>query len=354
MLALSISVRRRVTRFTRAAALLLMLSGCAINALRTEAAADVATKSQVAAGASRLYLQRVAETRTATDLDLIALDPACAPNHPYPRLIPRLELVKDPKLPPRGWLCAPSPQPGVTSPVPLMLAPIGSELEPTLLLVNALGAYGSAITEILEKKGADPAGDIASALMLARSAEGLLRAGFGGDAVVPAADDTRLTALTDFISFLTELRNEADKVAQLRALIDEDPGSATLIASLRNHLQAWEIGRRSDANLRFVIAGALLGQSARIDPPLPASQRREFAQVYYTQAAARIDAAKLAPAIDETLAGIAEADSSFREVLKENPKLSPKQRKRLAEITRERLVRAFDSLAALVLAAKGA
>ena len=246
-----------------------------------------------------------------------------------------------------------SAQVGLTSPAPLILAPIDPDLEPTLLVIDALGAYGSAIAEILDTKEPDASGDITNALTFARSAENLLRAGFGGKPVLPAADDKRLAALTDFIAFLSELNAEADKVVQLRKLIAQDSGSASLVASLRNHLAAWEVGRRSDANLRFVIAGALLGQSARIDPPLPAGQRREFAQIYYAQSSARIDAAKLAPALDETLAGLAEADDSFRAILKQNPKLSSKQRRRLADITRQRLIRAFDFLTALLVAAKG-
>lgn len=332
---------------------MMALMGCATNALRIEYATDVAAKAELAAAASRQYLVEIDKARVAANLELVASDPACVPNAAYVRRQANLSAIRSLETPPRGWLCAAAPTPGVTYDDAISLAPLGADLEPTFVLIDAVGAYSAAITKIVDEKGPDPVQDLTDALALARSAEGLLQALAGGTPVVPAADDKRLAAVTGLIAFITELRTEQSKVERLRHFLANDNAEAGLIIALQNHLDGWETSRKSDENLRFVLASTLVGQAQRIDPPLPQVQRRAFAKAYYDSAAARIVSGRLKPALDGVLDEVAAADEDFRRVLAENPRLNSEEKKRVAEIARERMGRAFDALTRLVLSFKG-
>ena len=334
-------------------ALAISLIGCATNALRIEYASDVAAKGKVAAAASRDFLVKVDATRVAANIDLIAVDPACVPNTAYVRRQPLLVRFKNPDKPPRGWLCAPQAIAGVTYDDSFSLAPLGGDLEPTFVLIDALGAYSAAITAILDDKGPDPVKDLTDALGLARSADGLLHALAGGTAIVPAADDPRLSAVGKFIQFVSDLRTEQDKAKRLKLLTDSPEGSADIVRALRRHLAVWELSRKADEGLRFALSGILIAKAQAAEPPLRMAQRRDFARSYYDRAAAVVTSAKLKPALDAVLTEVGDADADLRRVIVEHPKLNETERRKLAQITRERVGRAFDTLTQLVLAFKG-
>ena len=327
------------------------LGSCGLNQIRIGYAGDVAAKGKVAAAASRDFLVTVDQTRIAANLDLIAMDPACAPLQTYVRRQPDLRAFKDPANPPRGWLCATAAVKDVTYDQPFSLAPLGGDLEPTFVLIDALGAYASGLAAIVDEKGDDPIGDLTDALALVRSAEGLLDSLSGAAPVVPSADDKRLAAIKGFAQFLVDLQNEKTKADKLKKYV-ESQGSADTIRALRDHLSAWELSRRSDANLRFVLAAVLINGAQAADPPLPAERRRAIAKNYYDRAAARVSSAKLKPAIDAVLVELGAADDDLRRVLHDKPNLTAAERARLAEITRERIGKAFDLLTALVTSFK--
>lgn len=326
------------------------LSSCAMNPLRIETARDVAGSAQVAVAATRSYLDTVEEARLRASLDVIGLDPNCVAGA-YMLRNPKLTQVRDPRTPPRGWLCSATKRPD-TNPVPLAVGPITPELEPTLALVEALGSYADAITKIVDQKDPDPGKDLTDAFRLARAAEDLLRVGIGGTAVLPAADDQRLAAVTGFINLIALLDRERDQVEKLRILTQEKETGA-LITAMRDHLANWELSRKTNANLSYVIAGLMYGRSSQIDPPLPAATRRDYADAYFAASEPLISSAKLQPALDRSLAEVADADVELRDTLASNPRLTDKQKQRLSELTRERLITVFNSLTKLLTAAKG-
>lgn len=326
------------------------LSACAINQLRVESARGVAGAATVATAATRSYLDQVDAAQVRVSLDLIALDPNCT-DRSFVQRTPQLALVRDPAQPPRGWLCRPQAS-AATFPQFIRIGPVTPELEPTLAAVDALGAYGAAITDMLDEEAPDPAKQLADAFELARSAELLLRTGFGGTALVPAADDKRLIAVTGFISLIATLDRERDQVRRLRIIASETDSTA-LIAALREHLSNWETSRKSSAGLSYVIAGTLYGHSARVDPPLPAAVRRAYAAAYYSSSAPLIQNAKLHVVLDRSLGELADTDIEYRAALADYPRLSAKQKKRLRELTRARLIAVFSALTNVITAAKG-
>ena len=332
-------------------ALALMLNGCALNALRVEIAGSVAAQAKTATAAAQAYLGTVQDARQASNSDLIGIDGQCAPDRAYVRIKPDYAAFRaggDVS----GWLCAREAS-AETFPTPLDLAPIDRDLDPDFALINALGAYGDAITGILADKSGDPTPDILGALALAQSGEKLIDAVTGAKPIIPGADDPRTKAATDLITLLGQLANEQHQVNRLK-LLTASPGSATLIHTLRDHLANWELGRRTDNNMRLIVAKIMFAQIMAGNPAPGPSARQQALADYYARNRQTYATASLGAAIDATLAEFAATDQHLRDVLRDHPKLSAKDRAEIGRITRQRLTAAFNSLASLILAFKGA
>lgn len=334
--------------------LVTLMSGCATNALRLEYAGNVASQGKISAAASKEYLGTVDASRVAANLDLIALDPDCSPNTAFLKISPSLSAIKDPKSPPRGWLCARTHVAGQTFETPISLAPIANELEPTFVMITALASYSEAISEILDQEAIDPGAEFEEALALGRAAEGLIVAVSDGAPNIPAADDPRVAAISGFLSFVGELAAEADKVKQLRLFAASEKGNGAIIAKLRSDLADWELSRKADENTRYLQTQLLLKLNLEVEPPLPSAQRRDVAKAYYDRAAAVNSSARLFSALDATLQELADADADLRRVLAEKPNLTLAEKRKIAQLNRARVIRALQALTDLVTSFRGA
>lgn len=326
--------------------ILVAVAGCATNTLRVEAAKDVATKGKAVADASRSYLDQVERMRYAYNVEIIAADPACQGERATVRQPPRNSSIINPRRPPRGWLCTTLP---ASAPARhgLMLNNIHDELAPTIALVESLSAYSAAITDVLEAPHSDPAADFDHAIETANAAKDLIEA-LGGS--VGGLTKERTDAVRGFISFVSELSQEADTVARLRRLAQPEGGAGQLIAMLRRHLGTWEESRASQESAAVDLSSVLLRASTNPRAPLTADQRRQFAQTYYDRLYAQNTSGQVKEALDHALAALATAETGYRELLRDNPNLSSKQRARRAEIIRQRLTRALQTATALITA----
>jgi hypothetical protein len=326
----------------------LALSACAINALRTDYAGKVGSQGQLVAAGATQFLDRVDEARTKVSVEMIAADPACGNSPALFRNRPSLD------QPAPGWLCAYPGTGEAAATSSLSLRPIAPELEPTLETIAALSAYSEALSEIVDADIPDAAKPLNDALALARAAEGTLRALAGGTAIVPAADDKRLTAITGFISFLGQLRGEADHVRAIREVIIANPqGAAPIIAALREHLELFNNQMRADDGLRSGISGALLRRVVDARPPLASDARRKAAETYYSLAQTARASGRIYPALGNALNKLEEADSDLRRVLVDNPRLTAKERRRISELNRQRVIDALNHITAVITAFRG-
>ncbi|MDF7776950.1 hypothetical protein P1X14_16960 [Sphingomonas sp. AOB5] len=338
-------------------ALGLALGGCALNALQVEYAGNVSAKGKIAVAATRTYLGKVSASRELANLDLVGLDANCMPDIAYLRMEPALfqKDAKGEEIPvaslPRGWLCDAEEKPG--SNIAFSLAPIGRELEPTIELLDSLSLYFEAIDKILTPQGPSPKDDLAAAISLAQSGDALLHAIVGGKPVLPAKDSARSKAILGFGNFLAELLAEDDKARQLQRLAASDAGSAQLVAALLDHLRAWEDSRASNERTRTITAFVIMDRQLRGKQVMTPSARQDVVKTYYTRAAADLEASRLYPALAGALKELDEADAALRRVLAGGNRLTDADRIKLARITRDRVGRAFDTLAALILSFRG-
>jgi hypothetical protein len=326
--------------------ILIAVAGCATNALRVEAAKDVASKGKAVAEKSTAYLDQVERLRYAFNADIIAADPACHGDRATYRELPRDATITNPRRPPRGWLCT-TLRAGERASHGVMLGRVNADLEPTILLVESLGAYSAAITDVLEAPHSDPAADFDHAVETANAAKGLIEA-LGG--TVGFLTTERTDAISGFIGFVAELSQEQDTVRRLRLLAQPEGGATRLIATLRRHLTTWEISRQSEERMGLRLAEIMLTASTNPRAPLDADQRRQFAQNYYDRLRAQEASGDVKKALDRALKAFGDAESEYRELLRDNPNLTPRQRARRAAIIRERLTRGLRVATSLLTA----
>lgn len=326
------------------------LAGCATNALRVEYARTVGSEGKAAAQASREFLAQVDIVRREANVELVAADPACHTQPAIVRQVPRISAREQ-----RGWLCIPPGWRGDSS-YKFSVLPLGPRLNPTLDLVAALSSYADALTLIVDAKPSEPLKPLLDALETARSVQALLQAAGGNTAgPVPAADDPRLKAVTGFVTLLTELSDEAGKVRSLRAVIAAHPdGAGSLIAALRADLRGWNRSRASDQLLRQTVLEAIVQRTVDRRPPASVEERRAALNSQYALADRHEASIELYGALVRVLDELQASDAALRRVLVDNPQLDAKERRRVAEINRQRLVRALDAVTALITSFRGA
>ena len=328
----------------------LLLSGCAIDALRVETATEVSTKGRVALAVAHDELARIAAQREALNLDYVGLDSACAPAQANLRLAPQL----DPRHPlaaqPRGWLCAATPIPQGT--VRLSLKPASRELAPALLVLDGVGQYLSAITAIVAEEKPTTAADFTETIGALHSAEALIRAGARSEqaTLLPPASNDTVKAIADLIGLVDQLNLEHRQVRSLRELVASNNAAGELIAAAQNVLGNWEVARSADASARSTIALFVMTNYLQAKQPPASEQRRQLVKDYYARADAEVDDAALGAAVSCAFAALAAADSELRSELQKNPNLSASKRAELARLTRRRVASAFDALTTVITA----
>lgn len=326
------------------------LTSCATNTLRVDYARTVGTQGRATAEASREFLNRVDIARREANIELVAADPACHTEPAIVRRSPRVHANGD-----RGWLCVPrgwKPDPSYN----FSLHPLTPQLEPTFDLIAALSSYAEALTEIVDTKPSDPLKPLLDALATARAVQGTLQAvrNRTGEPI-PAADDPRVAAVSGFVGFLTELSDEADKVRRLRQVLAKHPeGARPLIQALREDLRGWNRIRAGDELLRSTIVEAIVQRTIDRRPPASVAERREALSSYYTLADAHRASAQVYPALTKVLDELESADRDLRRVLVETPNLNPKEKRKVAEMNRQRIVRALEGVTALITSFRGA
>ncbi|HTU11662.1 MAG TPA: hypothetical protein VMG08_12290 [Allosphingosinicella sp.] len=336
--------------------ILVAAAGCATDPLRIEYAQSASAKGKAAATASRTFLDRVEAGRQALSIDLVAADPACA--RPDQRAMVRIQALTDRNAPARGWLCVPRGWNGSGQDIDISRAPLANdpEMRATLGLIDALSTYSDALAEVVGRTGEDPAAALNDAFSTARAIQGFLLAATGTEkGPIWAADDPRAEAITGFVTFLGELAHQRAQVNALREVIENNPDvTSVTIATLRESIQSWESVRNSEDGLRIAASEVLLNGILNKQPPATAAARREAMRADYDRKAESDTARQVAPALYVLLDAFAQADADLRRILPENGPLNARERRRVAEIARQRIVRALERVTALITAFAGA
>jgi hypothetical protein len=333
----------------------LLISGCATNALRVEYAANVGAEGKAAVEAARAFGNKAAAAQRIANIELAVADPACGTLAPRVRAKPNL----DPKSSAEGWLCLPEGQNVAAEDFSqFSLDDPRRTLTPLFAAVDSLVAYTDVLAEIASEEPPDVSASIADALGTASAFEGAILALLGAPpdkAVVPESDDKRVAAVAGFAQMLADLSKEQSQVDALRKVINDRPeGASALIKSLRSKLRFLETGRSGNAAIVSALNAAQVQKTLSVRPPLSASDRRAALETYYSRQAAYDSESVIYPAVVKLIDTLGQSDEDLRRVIRKDPKLTDKERRLLAEITRERVVRALQSFTALLNSLSGA
>ena len=172
---------------------------------------------------------------------------------------------------------------------------------------------------------------------------------------MPSATDARVTAAASLVNFLDGLIRESNTVDRLRKALAERPdGVDGIVKPLEQQVRSWERAREGDASLRIAVSGWAAARIVNKRPPTPDDERRNALVAYYATRDAMTAEERFAPALIDALEAVRQADSDFRRVLAPHPQLTRAERRQLRVISRERLVTAFDRIAALASAIRSA
>jgi hypothetical protein len=328
---------------------LLMTAGCATNALRVEYGQTVVDKGKAATAASRTFINQVDQGREELEIELIAADPLCGrtPNQAFVRAQPR----SGARAPASGWLCAWSATYG---PYSIARGRPDDQINRSIELIDAITAYTAALSEVLDEEVADPAVAFSNALATGLAVQNAVTAVTGGEGPLPGANDPRVVAVRGFISFVSDLAEEAHRVRGLRAVVSRHPqGAEPLIESLRGDLEDWEDRRKTQAIMMQEINDRLVAAALR-GTPMTVAQRREVLRANYDRAAKNRAGALLRPALIQLLDAFQKADRDFRRIIVEDPELNDRENRRIAELNRQRIVEGLERVTALITAFRGA
>lgn len=320
----------------------LILSGCATNAIRLEAASAVQGRSREAVAATASYFDAIEQRRREAAAALVASDASCLPATPL-----RIQVPITPSAP-AAPLCLSSetPTPGYTA----FEIDIGSSprtvLEPRIALIAAISDYADALAAILDAPKTDVSAEITA---FADQADRLARftnfvAGTDLPNVNAAVASEQGQSLVALISFAHELAREARQTREVRALVVERGAVVDrALASLSAQVMTW--GRGAARNADDLYGNALFRTYIRNRASLSADQREQLAgRVFAAREAAKdgpARAAQVADAIDLA----AKAQASLRDALA--GRLTPAQRRAAARLNIDRITRALGLIASL-------
>ena len=329
--------------------LLAGLSGCAINALRVEYAGNVGAAGTAAAVGLREFLDFAQQTRNEANIEIIVADPACN----QPSAIFREPLIISSKTPKVGDFCRQLSKTDDPKKVTrFSTADPAEDLEPAFQLINVLVDYTDTLADIAAEQPVDAARRIDTGLETAQALEDAFNALVGRQtATIPALDDPRVVAVKGFLDLVLKLKNEADQVAQLRSILADRPmGAKPMIGALKKTMFIWENSRKNDSLLRLGVSKILIKRVLEGTSIAQSNERREALRMdYAARAKARADD-RLYPAVTQLLSELQNADEDFRRVIVKDPTLTKAERRKLAEITRQRIVSALQTFTALLKA----
>lgn len=340
-----------LSQFGRLAPLLLMagLGGCAINALRVEYAGNVGAAGQVAAAGARQFLSLAEQTRSEANIEIIVADPACAQSG----AIFKPDLTVASAMPRTGDFCRQmTPQDDAKNVARFVTIDPTEDLAPALDLIEVLIGYTDTLADIADEQPVDASKRIDQTLETASAIEEAFLALLGRQGgKTPTPDDPRIVAVKDFLGLVLTLKTEKDQVEQLRAVLAKNPnGAKPMIKELQRSLLAWEISRKNDSLLRTGVAKILTKRVVDAVPPAKPTERREALRMEYSARAKAKTEDKFYPGVKRMLAELESADADFRRVIVKDPALTKAERRKLAELTRQRVVAALQTFTGLLRA----
>ncbi len=308
------------------------LSGCALNDIRVDRAATMAEAGRAATQASGTFMKAAQDSWRETIVEVVAYDPACA--------LPSPQIQNGGKRSPQVKLC---PITAGASSAPLT-AVSHRELLPSLATLDAIAGYLDAVDAIVRREPADLAGSLANARSDVEAVLGLVAPGTG----LPAFDETQTKALNDALTLIATLALKADQVHDLRRL-ELAPDALQFdetIASLKAANDHWGnvLGAAS------LTQAAVLSAAYRRSPPAAMDDRRIAVRRQLELYELKERAPELAGRLNQLAEAFRTAHADYLALLPggSKAKLSSKEKRKIADLTKQRVRVALHSAVTLI------
>ncbi len=326
---------------------MLLLAGCATDTVRIERAGEVVQQGQPLIAASNALLDNIVDVSQQASIEMALADPLCD--------WPELRIATGT---PAASLCDPQSSSFTT------ITRIDREsVAPMLKLIAALSAYVAAVDSIVADSPTDAGINLADARSQIESIAGGIAAIAGVPDPVAALTDDQKAALTGIAAMLDRLARERAQAGQLLALEANAPDLRATTAALRRDLVNWsKLALMSDLQTLQDVQ-TLRWQRDRLSRSNPKPTRAERA-AWLSDAerrallgrrvdiASRLTAANRLPATLSAAVGDFEAAHDQYLNILENKDLTPENRARKAEVTRQHLRESLALLAQTIAAFK--
>jgi hypothetical protein len=340
-------MKRYLVLLTGMAALL--VSACAGNKLRVDAAADVQTASDALVTRATAALDEAKARRLQANAALVASDPSC---EPLARIVVQRRTGRGGggKTP----LCASSSVPRLGYQLDVLdLRPISEEaLKPTILLISAVGDYGAALGKIAARPNADISKELGSLAGKASSAAAIANGLLGTnlpDAEKQLATDQAKTAVA-LLQFFADLAVEQRKVRDINRYVAEHGDEVeAILPQLATQLSNWILAvSQGDAQ---IYQNSLVRAYRNERSKWSYDQRLAFATRVNESRAESAAAPARMRALTQALTDFKDAQADLRRKLRGD--FTPEEKRRMGQIANQRMLEALDLVAKTVIAFGG-
>jgi hypothetical protein len=323
----------KLKRTILSATVCLSVSGCATNAIELDRAATMSDAGRVAGAATLDMANRSVKANRDTIIEIVTYDPNCK--------IPRPEITLSDK--PGIKLCDPDDQSDSIS----FARQTRKDLLPTLAVIEGITSYLDAVDEILAREPIDLVGSLTNAKSDLEAISTIT--GGGGK---PLLSDEQTAAVTSVSQLVQVLLSEAEKGGDLRELEkNRQKDGASVEASvkaLKTLNTQWFTGLQGYLKTQKTLATTSFEKA----PPSDLDRRRAAIARLYDIHDQIESAPELKAKVDELADTFAQAHKEYLELLPagSKAKLTPAEKRKHAELIKQRVRAALHSLASLVSA----
>ena len=325
----------------------LLIGGCAIDRVRIERAGEVVEQGGPLIAASSDLLNTIAATSREASIELALADPLCD--------WPEINIATGT---PATSLCDPASSSHVT-----FTRIETTSFAPTVQLIAALSGYVAAVDAVVTDSASDQRMNLAKAKATIEGIIGGISSATGAHNPVAGLGANQQAALNGIVAMIDTLARESDQARQLHAVEANSPKLREVTAALRRDLENW-------SNLALISELDTLqtvqtmrwqrDRMLRLKPSRTSDERRSLLDDNSRRALlnrrleteGRLVAARQLPkTLSQAVSDFEAAHDSYVNAL-EDKALTPENRRRVAQVTRERLRESLALLAQTIAAFK--
>lgn len=325
----------------------LLVGGCAMDRVRIERAGEVVDQGGPLVAASSALLNNIAGTSREASIELALADPLCD--------WPEINIATGT---PAASLCDPASSSHVT-----FTRIDATKFEPTVQLIAALSGYVAAVDAVVTDSASDERINLAKAKATIEGIIGGISSVTGAPNPVAGLSPDQQTALNGIVAMIDRLAAEADRARRLQVVETNSPKLRDVTAALRRDLMNWSnLALISELDTLQTVQTMLWQRDRmlRLKPVRNIEEKRSLLDDDARRALlnrrleteGRLVAARRLPkTLSQAVGDFEAAHDSYVNAL-ENTTLTPENRRRVAQVTRERLRESLALLAQTVAAFK--